>query len=111
MIGNLRKCLSVQAVWLSLCPLFAFAQSANLAQNLEACKSGSESCDQSKLNAAQLTDVALAGHGRNVVNCRNGYSSCDLADLTEPETIALVVAKHRRNVCDCSDRMQSYDRL
>src|SRR5207302_8340872 len=110
MIRNLRKCLRVQAVWLSLCPLFPFAQSSNLAQNLEACKSGSDSCDQSKLSAAQLTDVALAGHGRNVVNCRNGYDSCDHSKLTEPETIALAVADHQRNVSDCSDGMQSCDR-
>ncbi len=80
----LRKCLWAQVACLSLglSPVVAFAQSSDLAQNLETCKAGREICDQSKLSAAQLAEVALAAHGRNVVNCRNGYSSCDLAKLT-----------------------------
>ncbi len=89
MIRNLRKCLWAQALCLGLWPLLGFGQSFDLSGNLDACKSGSESCDRSKLSAAQLDDVAFAAHRRNVVNCRNGYSSCDLAKLTELETIAL----------------------
>jgi len=89
--------------------MLAFAQS-NLAQNLEACKAGREVCDQSKLSATQLTDVALASHGRNVANCRSGYDSCDHSKLSEPEAVALAVADHERNVTDCNDGMQSCDR-
>ena len=57
---SLRRCLWAQVACLSLWPILAFAQSPDLAQNLEACKAGSEACDQSKLSAAQLADVALA---------------------------------------------------
>lgn len=102
MLSNLRKCLWVQALCLSLWPILAFGQSSDLSRNLDACKSGSQSCDRSKLSSAQLADITSSAHARNVVNCRNVSSSCDLAKLTEPETIALAVANHQRNVSDCS---------
>src|SRR5207248_3182155 len=102
--------LWVQVLCLSLWPILAFGQSSDLSRNLDACNSGSQSCDRSQLSASQLADVTFAGHGRNVINCRNGYSSCDLAKLTEPETMALAAANHQRNVSDCSDGMQSCDR-
>ena len=63
MLRNLRKCLWVQALCLSLWPILGFGQSSDLSRNLDACKSGSESCDRSKLSAAQLADVTFAGHG------------------------------------------------
>jgi hypothetical protein len=93
-----------------LSPILAFAQSPDVAQNLDACKTGRESCDQSKLSDAQSADSALAAHGRNVANCRNGYDSCDRSKLSEPETIALAVADHQKNVTDCKFGMQSCDR-
>ena len=95
---------------LTLWPVLALAQSANLPQNLAACKDGSESCDPSKLSAAQLTEVARAAHVRNVAKCRDGYASCDRSKLSAPEAIALAVADHQRNVNDCNDGMQSCDR-
>ncbi len=95
---------------LSLCPVLAFAQSPDFSQNLAACKAGREACDQSRLSAVQLTEVALANHARNVANCRNHYDSCDHSKLSEPETVALAVADHQRNATDCNDGMQSCDR-
>src|ERR1700742_1662292 len=116
MKAGLTKYLWVQAICLGFCflpalllPIPAFAQSADLAQNVEACKAGREVCDRSKLNSDQVADVALAAHGRNVENCRNGYDSCDRSKLSEPEKIALAVADHQRNVTDCNDGMQSCD--
>src|SRR5579872_1937257 len=110
MKARLHQILRTPLVCLSLWPVLAFAQSSDLSQNLEACKSGSEACDQSRLSAEQLADVALARHARNVANCRNGRDSCDHSQLTEPETIALAVANHQRNVNDCNDGMQTCDR-
>ena len=37
-----------------LWPILAFAQSSDLARNLEACKAGREVCDQSKLSPAAI---------------------------------------------------------
>ena len=66
MKASLRKCLWAQVACLSLWPILAFAQSPDLAQNLETCKAGREICDRSKLSAAQLAEVTFAAHGRNV---------------------------------------------
>src|ERR1700733_14607137 len=105
---SLRK-LWARIAWVGLClsPVLALAQSSEVVQNLEACNAGRESCDQSKLSAAQLADVARAAHGRNVANCRNGYASCDRSKLSEPETIALAIADHQQNLTDCNDGMPS----
>src|SRR5277367_6476989 len=111
MKDSLRNCHWSQVACLGLClsPILAFAQSPEAALNLEACKTGRESCDRSSLSASQLGEVAFAAHGRNVANCRNGYDSCDRSKLSEPETIALAVADHQRNVSSCNDGMQSCD--
>ena len=52
------KYLSAQVACLGLYlpPILAFAQSSDVAQNLDACKTGRESRDRSKLSAARLAD-------------------------------------------------------
>jgi len=122
MKASLRKFLWAPAaglglllcLFLCLWPLPLFTQSSALApnagvENLEACKAGRAACDSSKLSATQLTEVAVASHGRNVANCRNGYDSCDHSKLSEPEAEALAVANHKHNVADCNEGMQSCD--
>ena len=104
---SLWKCFGAQVVCLSLWPILAFAQSADLSQNLAACKAGRDACDRSKLGQSGATGAALAVHAQNVVNCRSGSDSCDRSKLTEPETIALAVADHQRNVSECNDGMVS----
>ena len=95
---------------LSLWSTLAFAQSSDLAQNLDACKAGRPICDKSKLNPTESADVALAAHGRVVADCRSRYDACDRSKLSPPEAMALAVADHQRNVSDCNDGMQSCDR-
>jgi hypothetical protein len=63
---SLKKCFGALVACLSLWPILAFAQSSDLAQNLEACKAGRDICDRSRLTASETMDVALAAHGRNV---------------------------------------------
>jgi hypothetical protein len=104
---NLKKCFGALVACLSLLPVLAFAQSSDLAENLDACKAGRDTCERSRLTPSEATDVVLAAHVRNVVNCRHGYDPCDRSKLTEPEMIALAVADHQRNVSDCTDGMQS----
>jgi hypothetical protein len=106
MKSSLRKCFGALVTCLSLWPILAFVQSSDLAQNLETCKAGRDTCDPSRLTPSEAADGALAAHVRNVVNCRNGYDPCDRSKLTEPEAIALALADHQRNVSDCTDGMQ-----
>jgi len=82
----IRRCFLTAC--LTLCPIFLFAQSAepNLdTQNLDACKAGRDTCDRSKLNPAQLADLALARRTTNLSNCRNGFDPCDRSTLTPRE--------------------------
>jgi hypothetical protein len=46
----------------------AFAQTSDLGQNLDACRSGLEVCDLSELSQSESADVAVVRHGRNVSN-------------------------------------------
>src|SRR5271155_1744403 len=106
----MHKHFWVRVAGLCLCPIWALAQSPDVAHNLEACKAGLVICDRSRLSQSESEDIALAVHARNTANCRNGYDSCDHSQLTEPEATALAVAEHRRNVSACDDGMQSCDR-
>src|SRR5207253_8074504 len=107
---SLRKYLWAQIACLSLLPILAFAQSSDLAQNLEACKNGRGACDRSKLTESESAGVALADHQRNIANCRDRFEPCDHSKLSEPEAIALALADHQRNVSNCNHGRGSCDR-
>src|SRR5271156_1879029 len=101
--------LGGQIACLILWPVLSLAQSSDLEQNLAACKSGHEICDQSKLSPSQTAELDATNRERNVSDCRNGFDSCDHSKLTQPQVIALAVADHQRNLTDCKDGMASCD--
>jgi hypothetical protein len=95
---------------LSLWPILVFAQSSDVARDLEACKNGRATCDRSKLAQSESAEVAVTEHARAVSNCRNRLKSCDPWKLTGPEATALAVADHQRNASDCREGIGFCDR-
>jgi hypothetical protein len=67
-----------------------FAQVSEHDTNLDACKSGVQSCDPTLLTSEQSNELRAEAHRRNVI--------CNQSALTEQETIALAVANHQHNV-------------
>lgn len=74
---------------------------AALQRNVENCKNGWSSCDQSKLTGAEAKDAKLAEHRRNVENCVDGLEPCDRSTLTTREANAVSDSVHERNSRNC----------
>jgi hypothetical protein len=72
-----------------------FAQTSEPNNNLEACKSGFQSCDRTLLTDQQSDELRSDTHRRTVADCRAGIGLCNQSALTEPETIALAIANHQ----------------
>jgi len=60
-------------------------------RNISACRDGQETCDYSKLTAAEAKILATAEHKRNYTACLKGYGYCDPSRLTPSEANAIPV--------------------
>lgn len=99
----------MHVAWVSLLPVLLFAETPAPGANLSACKSGSSSCERSRLTLVEMTELARAERTRNVSRCRNGLNTCEPSNLTKAEAIAVEVANYDRNVSDCMAGRPSCD--
>src|SRR6185369_2111017 len=112
---NFRRYIRAQTAYLSLWPIFMFAQTADLSKGGPAvCNNSTVVCEASNRiqpqPPADQSKVPTANHQRNVSACRNGWAACDRSKLTATEAVALAIAEHEQNISRCKSGLGFCDR-